>query len=921
MLSINVMNTSLKPLFRTILLVVFLICNTAVAVVSAQPKKISESRIGDRSSVEVIPGEHYKAGALHRMIFGTHWRSLWTSPMDVEVLDLKLFAGGLKPYKKGGGFQTISLRFRGSDGKQYRFRTVDKDPARGMPKKLRNTVVSDVVQDQVSTANPAGVAVIEPLLEAAGVLHVKAPFFIMPYDREGLGEYYDEFAGLLGTLEEHPDENDGPENAFAGAGKVTKFEALVKVLRKDNLNRVDARAWLTARLVDVFIGDWDRHYGQWRWAAFQEEGETIWRPVPKDRDNAFSRQDGFFSWVITQIIPQIEGFDDKLDNVYFLTWSGRPLDRRIFPALSKAEWEEETQRLVLLLTDDLLEDAVKRMPPAMFEREGARLLQELKRRRDLLVAASEELYAVYAEDVDIFTSDKPEYASIERNADGTVSIDIYRMTEGSSTREAEPFYSRMFNPEYTSEIRLYLRGGDDSVSVRGTVADDIVLRVITGDGNDTVTDQVNDSKGLLNRKTANYFYDPDQDSVVEGGRFTVLEHGDSGKTQEDESDYGLKSRDYGSEFDDSIANLKLDYAPEYGAFLGWGVIFEDYAFGRRPYNYNMKFGGGAAIGSGGLRYKLDFKGDFRSVIDGAALMIDAGTTGLDIINFYGLGNESTFDDTLYNEDDFEIKQQLTWIRPTLVFPARSDYRFRLGFEAKFPDFEIEPGSWLDDNPLPYGINEDFTGGFIAGFRYENLDCGKKVLLSPRKHLGRLASDRTACGTPAISGLVVDLEGGYYPEFFGNTKAFGKLKAEGTAYLKLPSLPYSRLAMRVGGQKNWGDYPFYEAAYLGGSTSLRGYDKQRFAGDASLYANSELRLYLGTFKFLVPVMFGPLAFIDTGRVYFGGEDSDKWHTGYGGGLWFGFIESRYALSIAAGRGVGSARLSDDIGIYVRSGFSF
>ncbi len=915
------MNTSPKPLFSTFLLSVFFICSTAAAVVHAQPRKIPESRIGDRTRIEVIPGQHYKAGALHRMIFGTHWRSLWTSPMDVDVLDLQTFAGGLKPYKKGGGFQTISLRFRGSDGKQYRFRTVDKDPARGMPEKLRNTVVSDVVQDQVSSANPAGVAVIEPLLEAAGVLHVKAPFVVMPYDREGLGKYYDEFAGLFGTIEEHPDENDGPENAFAGADKVTKSEALVKALRQDNLNRVDARAWLTARLIDIFIGDWDRHYGQWRWAAFREQGETVWRPVPKDRDNAFSRQDGVFSWVITQIIPQLEGFDDKLDNVYFLTWSGRPLDRRIFPALSKDEWEDETRRLVALLTDDLIEDAVKRMPPSMYEREGTLLLQELKTRRDLLTGASEELYAIYAEDVDIFTSNKSEYARIERNADGTVAVKIYRMNGGPSTREEKPFYSRVFDPEYTSEIRLYLRGGDDYADIRGTVADDIVLRVITGDGNDTIKDRANDSKGLLSRKTANYFYDQDRETVVEGGRFTVFEHGGSGKTQDADNDYGLRSRDYGSEFDDSIANLRLDYAPEYGAFLGWGVIFEDYAFGRTPYNYNMKIGGGAAYGSGDLRYTLDFKGDFRSVIDGAALMLDVGTTGLDIINFYGFGNDSTFDTSLYSEDDFEIKQQLTWIRPTLVFPASTDYRYRLGFEAKFVDFEIEPGSWLDDHAPPYGIDEDFTGGFIAGFRYENLDCGKKVLLSPRKHLGRLASDRTACGTPALSGLVVDMEGGYYPEFLGNSNTFGKLKAEGTAYVKLPSLPYSRLALRVGGQKNWGDYPFYEAAYLGGSTSLRGYDKQRFAGDASLYANSELRLYVGTFKFLVPVMFGPLAFIDTGRVYFEGEDSDTWHTGYGGGLWFGFIESRYALSVAAGRGVGSARLTDDVGIYVRSGFSF
>ena len=917
---------SLMRFSPRVLIVACLLCSAClfglVSTGSAQPQKIPQSVIGNRKKVEIIPGKHYSAGALHHLIFGAHWRSLWTSPMEVEVLDLENFAGGLKPYKTGGGFQTISLRFRGKDGKEYRFRTVDKDPARGMPKKLRNTVVSSVVQDQVSSANPASVAVITPLLEAAGVLHVSAKFVIMPYDRKNLGKYHDDFAGLFGTIEEHPDENDGPENAFAGADKVVSTYTMFEALQKDNRNSVDARAYLTARLIDIFVGDWDRHSGQWRWAAFKGNDGVIWKPVPKDRDNAFSRQDGVFSWVITQIIPQIEGFDEDLDKVYFLSWSGRSLDRRIFPALSREQWDSATNELVALLTDGLIESAVRRMPPSLYAQEGEKIIHDLKARRDLLAEASDELYDIYAEDVDIFASDKPEFAEIERNSDGTVSVKVYRMKEGPSTRDVVPFYSRTFDPEHTSEIRLYLQGGDDYADISGTLAGDIAVRVIGGKGADKIIDRVAVSSGGFGRKAGNYLYDENSETVFGRGKFSIIDTSRTKEPADEYEKYSLRLRDYGSEIDDSIANLRLDYAPEYGAFLGWGFIFEDYGFRKDPYNYNMKLGGGVAYGSGSeLRYKLDFYGDFRSLVNGAEVHLDIGTTGLDIINFYGFGNESSFDTSLYDEDDFEIRQQLTWIRPTLVFPANSDFQFRAGLEAKFVDFEIEPGSWLDDNVPPYGIDEDFTGGFIAGFRYSSLKCSEKVLLSPRKQRGRLARGRTPCGTTALSGFTFDIEGAYYPEFVGNGATFGKMKGESTAYLALPSLPYSRLVLRAGGEKIWGDYPFYEAAYLGGSTSIRGYDKQRFAGDASLYGNAELRLYFGSFKFLVPVMVGPLAFIDAGRVFFDGEDSDKWHTGYGGGLWFGFVESRYALSVAVGRGVDSARLTDDIGIYVRTGFSF
>ena len=892
---------------------------SVVQVCEARPRKIPQQEIEGRTTVAVVPGERYEAGALHRMIFGDHWRSLWTTSMDVDVLDLRSFAGGLKPFKKGGGFQTISLRFMGKDGREYRFRTVDKDPTRGMPEKLRNTVVASVVQDQVSTANPAGVAVVQPFVAAVGVPAAQASFVVMPYDREVLGKYYDEFAGLLGTIEEHPDENDGPHNAFAGALKVSKTSTMLKKLKEDNAHTVDAGLYLKARLIDLFVGDWDRHAGQWRWAAYREGETVVWRPVPKDRDNAFSRQDGIFSWVITQIIPQIEGFGDDMDNVYFLSWSGRPLDRMIFPLLDRKGWDRATEEVVEVLSDDLIRSAVLSMPVAMYEKEGEALSRTLKARRDLLRAASDELYSIYAEDVDIRASDKPEYARVDRHADGSVSVAMYRYEPLTGEREQEPFYSRMFYPLETDEVRLYLLGGKDRAEINGTLSKNIDVRVIGGEGEDRLADSVQRLSGEFASSGRNYLYDQGDNTAFTSGRYTSIDRRPVKKPASDREKYGLKPRDYGREIDASIANLKLDYAPEYGAFLGWGVVVEDYGFRRYPYNYSMKLGGGVTAGFE-LRYRLEYTGDFRSVIDGAELIVDAGTTGLDIINFYGFGNESSFDTSLYDEDDFEIRQQVSWLRSTVRFPANSDFQFRTGFEARFIDIEVDEGSRLEAFD-PYGIDEDFTGAVIAGLRYDSRDCGKKVLLSPGRHLSRLASPRTPCGTSAESGAVFDVEGAWYPEFFGNSESFGKVKAEGTVYLPLFSRPHSRLALRAGGEKIWGDHPFFEAAYIGGSRSVRGFDKQRFAGEASLYGNSEIRLYAGTFKFLVPVMFGPLAFIETGRVYHDGEDSDRWHTGYGGGLWFGFVEPRYALSVSVGKGGDSGRLTDDIGIYVRTGFTF
>jgi hypothetical protein len=37
----------------------------------------------------------------------------------------------------------------------------------------------------------------------------------------------------------------------------------------------------------MLIGDWDRHDDQWRWAAFDEGKQTVFKAIPRDRDQAF----------------------------------------------------------------------------------------------------------------------------------------------------------------------------------------------------------------------------------------------------------------------------------------------------------------------------------------------------------------------------------------------------------------------------------------------------------------------------------------------------------------------------------------------------------------------------------------------------------------------------------------------------------
>ena len=137
-------------------------------------------------SVVITPGAGYSAGNFTRFLFGNHYREMWTSPLTVPVLQLGSFAGGLRVLERGGSMQTRSLRFAGADGKQYVFRSVDKDPSRSLPPDLRDTYASWIVRDLISAEHPGAGVLVAGLLDAVGVLHATPQLVSMPND-ERLG--------------------------------------------------------------------------------------------------------------------------------------------------------------------------------------------------------------------------------------------------------------------------------------------------------------------------------------------------------------------------------------------------------------------------------------------------------------------------------------------------------------------------------------------------------------------------------------------------------------------------------------------------------------------------------------------------------------------------------------------------------------
>ncbi|MBC8145244.1 MAG: hypothetical protein H7X80_06630, partial [bacterium] len=345
-------------------------CASLVDTARAQPIADTETTIPINGRLTVTPNENYEAGWLHRAFFGTHWRDAWTTPVQVQVIDLKTYAGGLTPTKRGGGMQTKSLRFAGGDGREYKFRSLDKDPKKVLPKELQSSIAAKIVQDQISSANPFAPFVVAPLLNAVGVLNAAPTLVVLPNDPL-LGTHRDEFAGLLGIIEEHPSASEKQDASFAGADKVEGTLDLFMRFEKRNDEAIDARAYLVARLMDIFLGDWDRHTDQWLWARVDEGGRSVWKPIPRDRDQAFSRFDGLFPWIASHAVPQLEGFRASYPEIADLTTSGRHSDRRFLASLDRLTCDSIAQVVAGALTDAVIENAVRQLPPKSYERDGA----------------------------------------------------------------------------------------------------------------------------------------------------------------------------------------------------------------------------------------------------------------------------------------------------------------------------------------------------------------------------------------------------------------------------------------------------------------------------------------------------------------------------------------------------------------------
>lgn len=819
--------------------------------------------------VKVVPDPGFTASGLHRFLLGKEYRDLWVTPIKVEFLDLKTFAGGLTPTGTGGGMQSLGLRFVGADGRPYTFRPMQKSLLELLPEELRETFVKELVNDQVSSAFPTAPPVIPVLLDAVNVLHNTPRIIVIPNDPL-LGEYQDHFAGQVGTIEEWPNESEGGKPGFAGATEVHSTDELFALLRSDPTQRVDAHNYLTARFMDLIIGDWDRHLGQWRWANVGDGSPPAWMPIPEDRDQAFAKYDGLLIDLVRFQAPQLTKFGPKYSAILGMTWNGRKVDHRLLVGLNRSDWEMVVKSVVSRLDDAVIDAALRELPPSHYELAAAETAENLKIRRDKLTEIAEKYYRHLASEVDIQATDTNDIIEAVRLEDGRLELSVFATLDRKNI--LPPTYHRIFEPKDTNDVRIFLHGGDDRVTVSGDGPDTITLRIVSEAGRNEVTDtsKVGGTKVYDDRKQGG--------ATVQGAKLNQEPY-----TPPKPVMFALPPRDWGSS---RLYTGEVDINGDLGLLLGVGVARERYGFRRDPFASRWRVS--LAYATRLNNFRLGAAYDVTKVNSRIHGSVEFTLSGIESLSFYGYGNETPEPEDHHFAD---VNRRVISLKPNANVSLSPHWNFRFGALMEYSKTEDKPDT-IAGNQAPYGSGYFWQGGILTELVYDTLDSH---------------------AWPS-RGMLFWIKGAYYPELLDIEDGdYGSV--EGLLAGVYPLTKRFVVAGRVAGRKIWGHYPYFQAAYLGGSRVLRGYATQRFAGDASFYANLELRFPIARLTLVLPGEYGIFAFVDTGRVFFEGETSNKWHTGYGVGLWVAPIMRQLTMSLAA------AGSDEGPRFYFRFGFGF
>ena len=824
------------------------------------------SDLGSTFKTSVYTQEETDKSGLYRFFWGNHYRDLYSKEIEAPVLDLSKLPGNVHAISEGGGNQSRSLRLIDDEEHEYTAREIRKSAVRFIQSKIKdhyvqdfmqNTIAEDIVQDFYTTAQPYAPFALNPIFDSLDIYNAEPKIYYMPKQKQ-LGIYNEDYGDKLYMLEAHAGDENKSFGRFGDADDIISTKDLLAEIRETKKNKVDESNFLKVRLMDFVVGDYDRHYDQWRWAEYEQADSTkLYKTIRRDRDQAFPKYDGLILSILKLGLidfRSMEKYDDDVDNVKWMSRYAYPLDQAFLKEITWEDWQKQVQFIQKNMTDETIEEAFKTLPESAQDESIVAIKKSLKARRDNLEAIAKRYYEyLMGHQILLGTEDKDEFL-ITRKPNGETTVKL-------TTEDAQSF-ERTYSKDLTKEIWIYGLDDEDTFKIVGEGDHYIPMKILGGENND-VYDFEN------NRKAKVYDYKNKKNTFTNSGTRKWLV-----------DSYDINTYNDASRKLNAFSTLpSVGFNPDQGLNVGLSGTYTTYSLANNPFSTEQTLTAKYYAATQG--FELNYAGEFAHVFYNWNFGLNARYTSPNYaINFFGTGNDTFYDDDAVDRDFNRVRIKQWSVAPSLIYRKdRVMMRFGPMLESYDVDYDF---NGVTGDPTVLAANDvvfdkQTYAGAEAAFQYKN-------------KMGEIAFIRR--------GFQFDVVAGYKTNIDEYSNEFTYLKPTLSIDFPLHPSGMAVLATKVGAHMNFGDsYEFYHGATLGGNTSLRGFRNERFNGETAFYQSTDLRVGISEIKTnFIPLRIGVSAGFDYGRVWVENDNSQQWHTSYGGSV---FINGFKALTANVG----------------------
>jgi hypothetical protein len=797
-----------------------------------------------------------RKNGFYKFLFGQHYRKQYSTPITVETTTIDTLFGGLKPKRAGGGHQSRSLQLVDKNGKEYVMRAIKKSASRflqAVPFKdqfvaneFEDTYAENFLFDFYTTSHPYTPFAVGNLAEKIGLAHTNPILYYIP-KHKALKGFNADFGDELYMVEERPTDSQKDLKSFGQPNAIIGTDDLLKNLHKDEKYTVDETAYIKARLFDMLIGDWDRHSDQWRWGEYKDGEKIVYKPIPRDRDQAFSKYDGALLSLLMNMpaLRHMQTFKETIRNVKWFNREPYPQDIALLKTADEKDWINQAKFIQENLSDADIDTAFNNLPVTIQDETIESIKHKLKVRKTELQRYASEYYKVLQKTVLIVGTDKKDKFVITHKAKNNIEISVYRIKKN----EQELVYTKNFNANKTKNIWIYGLDDDDFFEVKGNAKAAINIRLIGGQNSDSYTIENGSKIKIYDFKSKQNTY------ALDSKTKTVLT-----------DDYETNLYDYEKPKYNAFSGLPFGgYNPDDGVKLGFIANYTVNKFNQNPYTQKHVLQANYFFATNG--YEIIYNGYFPKALGKWDFDLASKFTSPNFtINYFGTGNETVNNDETFGMDYNRVRIRMLKVSPSIKKVGK--YGSTIHFQTSFEQINVEETNNRFIN-IPGVVNpgvfdsQQFAGATIK-YSFENYD----ILSLPTMGFGF-----SVAGSWKMN--ISDTQRNF-PTLESKLNFNHKIDANGKVVLA--TILKSKILLN-------NNFEFYQGATLGGDYDLRGYRNERFLGNRSFYQSSDIRWNLGKIRrSLLPMSYGILGGFDYGRVWVNGENSDKWHQSFGGGLW-------------------------------------